>query len=58
LREKGGAIVVGCCVGDPCGDSLAKDDRSDPELLCMNAYFGKNVSYGRSMSCSLRWLLD
>lgn len=32
MSEKGGAIVVGCWVGDPWGELLAKDDRSDAEL--------------------------
>jgi hypothetical protein len=35
--------VVGCCVGEPCGDSLARDDRSDAEL-CMDTSFGQPVS--------------
>jgi len=32
LREKGGATVVGCCVGDDSGDKLARDDRSDEAI--------------------------
>jgi hypothetical protein len=32
LREKGGATVVGCCVGDDSGDKLASDDRSDEAI--------------------------
>jgi hypothetical protein len=32
LREKGGATVVGCCVGEDSGDRLAKDDRSEEAI--------------------------
>jgi len=26
------ATCVGCCVGEPCGELLANDDRSEDEL--------------------------
>lgn len=32
MSEKGGAMVVGCWVGEPWGELLARDDRSDAEL--------------------------
>jgi hypothetical protein len=32
LREKGGATVVGCCVGEDSGDMLARDDRSEEAM--------------------------
>lgn len=36
LSEKGGAIVVGCWVGDDSGDKLARDERSEEAIddLC------------------------
>lgn len=43
LSEKGGAMVVGCWVGDPWGELLASDDRSDAELA-MEATFEGWVS--------------
>jgi hypothetical protein len=32
LREKTGATVWGCCVGDDSGELLARDDRSDEAM--------------------------
>ena len=52
MREKGGAIVVGCCVGDPWGESLAKDDRSDEELCIDTRSLSVNRFGQNSMSSS------
>ena len=38
LSEKPGAIVVGCCVGELCGELLAKEERSE-EALWMETNF-------------------
>lgn len=32
-RAKADATWVGCCVGEPCGELLASDDRSEDELF-------------------------
>jgi hypothetical protein len=52
LREKGGATVVGCCVGEDSGDKLAKDDRSDEAIenlsLSVNRFGMKSKSSSSS----------
>ena len=36
LREKAGATVCGCCVGEDSGELLARDERSEPlmDTIC------------------------
>jgi len=37
FSENAGAICVGCCVGELCGELLAREDRSEPEIdSCCN----------------------
>jgi len=52
LREKGGATVVGCCVGEDSGDKLASDDRSDEAIenlsLSVNRFGMKSKSSSSS----------
>lgn len=52
LREKGGATVVGCCVGEDSGDRLARDDRSDDAMdtisLSVNKLGQNSMSSSRS----------
>lgn len=33
LSENDDATDVGCCVGELCGELLARDDRSDPLFM-------------------------
>jgi hypothetical protein len=42
FREKAGATVFGCCVGDASGEWLATDERSDEALWIETIWKGRD----------------
>lgn len=52
LRENGGATVMGCCVGELCGELLASDDRSEDELCIDTRSLSVNNPGQNSISSS------